>query len=73
MTNIFKSIIRCDDLRIQDPYEGVCFGHVFPSPTNMPMLIIKVNISLQLVGIKVTQSTILFLDFIDQFDQRRLT
>jgi hypothetical protein len=43
----------------------------FPSPTNMPMLIIKVNISLQLVGIKVAQSTILFLDFIHQFDQKK--
>ncbi len=29
MTNALKSIVRCDDLRIQDPYEGVCFGHAF--------------------------------------------
>ncbi len=36
------------------------------------MLIIKVNISLQLVGIKVTQSAILFLDSIHQFDQKKV-
>jgi replication-associated recombination protein RarA len=44
----------------------------FPRPTNMPMLIIKVNISLQLMGIKVTQSAILFLDSIHQFDQKKV-
>jgi hypothetical protein len=43
----------------------------FPRPTNMPMSIIKVNIGLQPMGIKVAQSAILFLDSIHQFDQRK--
>jgi hypothetical protein len=43
----------------------------FPRPTNMPVLIIKVNIGLQLVGIKVAQFSILFLDSIHQFDQKK--
>ncbi len=29
MTNALKSIVSCDDLKIQDPYEGVYFGHAF--------------------------------------------
>jgi hypothetical protein len=43
----------------------------FPRPTNMLVLIIKVNIDLQLVGIKVAQSSIHFLDSIHQFDQKK--
>jgi hypothetical protein len=44
----------------------------FPRPTNMLVLIIKIKIGLQLVGIKVAQSAILFLDSIHQFDQKKV-
>jgi len=29
MTNIFKSIVSCDDLEIQEPFESVSFGYTF--------------------------------------------
>jgi hypothetical protein len=29
MTNVFKEIVRCEELRILVPFEGVCFGIPF--------------------------------------------
>ncbi len=41
MTNVFKQIVRCEELRILVPFEGVCFGIPFLKLTNMPFLMRK--------------------------------
>jgi hypothetical protein len=41
MTNVFKQIVRCEELKILVPFEVICFGIPFLKLTNMPFLMKK--------------------------------
>ncbi len=58
MTNALKSIVSCHELGIPESLEGVYFGHAFSKACRYTTIDEKLSSNLQLVSIKVVQSTI---------------
>jgi hypothetical protein len=58
ITNALKSVVNCDDCRIFKSFEGVHFGHAFSKAYQYTTVDEKLSYGLQLVSIKVVQSTI---------------
>jgi hypothetical protein len=54
MTNALKHIITCEELGMQAPFEGVCFGHAFFKVCQYATFNEKISFSLQPVNIKTT-------------------
>jgi hypothetical protein len=58
MTNVLKQIVSYEKLGILAPFEGVCFGHALFKACQYATSNEKINLGLQLVNIKFTQSSI---------------
>jgi hypothetical protein len=55
MTNVLKSIVKCDSLGIEESFQGTCFGHAFSKACQYGTIEEKVYKNLKYVSIKSPQ------------------
>jgi hypothetical protein len=55
MTNVLKSIVKCDSLGIEESFQGTCFGHAFSKACQYGTVEEKVCKNLKYVSIKSPQ------------------
>jgi len=55
LTNVLKSIVKCDSLGIEESFQGTCFGHAFSKACQYGTIEEKVCKNLKYVSIKSPQ------------------